>query len=37
MTMPHPAPETSCYIYCINLNALDDEKAEKINDYVTII
>jgi len=31
------APETSCYIYCFNLNTLDDEKLEKINKYVTVI
>jgi len=29
MTVSDPAPEKSCYIYYINLNALDDEKVEK--------
>jgi hypothetical protein len=37
MTVFDPAPETSCYIYCTNLNALDEEKVEKINNYITII
>jgi hypothetical protein len=32
-----PALQMLYYIYCINLNALADEKVEKIKDYVIII
>jgi len=37
MTVSDPDTETSCYIYCINLNPLDDEEVGKINAYVAVI